>query len=305
MSPALSRRTRSLLIVTATLAVALVAACSSSGSSASSSSGAAPPPPSKNYVSLGDSYASGYQPGAGNNTNGFAYQLVDKLHAAGTDLQLANFGCAGATTTSILNTPGCKGLGPGGIDYPDQSQAAAAEDYLRTHRGEVALITVSIGGNDITACVTNADPVGCVTAAVTTIKQNVATLAHDLRDAAGPDVQIVGTTYPDVILGAWVTSIPGAQALAKQSVPAFQLLINPALKAAYESAGGTFVDVTEASGAYGSLDEMTTLDPYGSIPAPVAKVCQLTYACDKQDIHPTTEGYSLIADLIAAVVPKS
>ena len=50
---------------------------------------------------------------------------------------------------------------------------------------------------------------------------------------------------------------------------------------------------------------MTTLDPYGSIPVPVAKVCQLTYACDKQDIHPTTEGYSLIADLIAAVVPPT
>src|SRR5947209_14446070 len=276
MSPARSRRSRSLLTVVAVLAVGLVAACSSSGSTAGSSSGTAPPPPPKLYVSLGDSYASGYQPDAGYNTNGFAYQLVDKLHAAGTDLQLANFGCGGATTTSILQTPGCKGLGPGGIDYPDTTQAAAAEDYLRTHRGEVALITVSIGGNDITACATQADPVGCVTAAVTTVGQNLGMLVHDLRDAGGPDVQIVGTTYPDVILGGWVTNNPSAQTLAQQSVLAFQALINPTLKKAYESVGGTFVDVTAASGAYGPLDEMTTLDPYGSIPVPVAKVCQLT-----------------------------
>jgi len=284
------------------LVAGLLGACSSSGSTTSSSSSARSSTAAKLYVSVGDSYASGYQPGAGNNRNGFAYQLVDKLHAAGTDLQLANFGCAGATTTSILQETGCNALGPDGIDYPDRSQAVAAEDYLRQHRGDVALITVSIGGNDITRCATAADPVGCITTAVDGIKQNLGTLVHDVRDAAGPDAQIVGITYPDVALGAWVIGDPTAQNIAKLSVVAFQSLLNPALKAAYESVGGTFVDVTAATGAYGSFDESTTVDPYGTVPVPVAKVCQLTYFCDQQDIHPKTEGYALIADLIAAVV---
>jgi hypothetical protein len=139
--------------------------------------------------------------------------------------------------------------------------------------------------------------------AVDGIKTNVTALAQGLRAAAGPDTLIVGTTYPDAILGAWVTGDPAAQQLATLSVTAFKSLINPALKQAYESAGGTFVDVTDATGAYGSLDETTTLDPYGTIPVPVAKVCELTFFCDLKDIHPKTEGYKLIADLVVATLP--
>ena len=97
---------------------------------------------------------------------------------------------------------------------------------------------------------------------------------------------IVGTTYPDVILGQWVSGAPNGQQLATLSVAAFQNFINPALQQAYASAQGTFVDVTAATGAYGPLTELTELAPYGSIPVPVAKVCELTYYCEQQDIHP-------------------
>jgi hypothetical protein len=65
---------------------------------------------------------------------------------------------------------------------------------------------------------------------------------------------------------------------------------------------GSFVDVTKATGAYGSLDEMTTLDPYGTIPVPVAKVCQLTSYCQYGDIHANTSGYRAIAKLVVAAV---
>lgn len=260
------------------------------------------------YVSIGDSYAAGYQPSAphqgATTRNGFAYQLVPRAKSRGHDLQLVNFGCGGATTTSILQAPGCDQLGPDGQHYNGQPQASAADDFLRQNRGRVALITVSIGGNDVTSCATKPDPITCVTGAVQDIKTNLSTLVHGLRDAAGPDVLIVGITYPDVVLGAWVTGQPAAQNLAKLSVTAFQSLINPALQQEYQSVGGTFVDVTAATGAYGSLDETTTLDPYGVIPVPVAKVCQLTFFCQYQDIHPTNDGYALIADLIAQTLPS-
>ena len=257
------------------------------------------------YVSLGDSYAAGYQPvprpkGA-TTRHGFAYQLVGEARKRGYNLKLVNFGCGGETTVSILTrTKKCTGLGPGGVDYAGKTQAAAAERFVRTHRGQVGLVTVSIGGNDITFCAGQPDPVACVGPALETVKANGAKLLKGLRKAAGPKTRIVGITYPDVILGQWLT---GNQELAKLSVVAFQSAINPALKAIYESVGGKFVDVTAASGAYTPLEQTTTLAPYGQIPAAVAEVCTLTYYCRYQDIHPKTSGYALIAKLIAATLP--
>lgn len=270
---------------------------------------AAKRPPAKLYVSLGDSYASGYQPTAvgqgANTTNGFAYQLPGKAARRGYRLKLVNFGCGGANTTSILEQLGCApaATGPGGRSYPTTSQATAAEAFIKAHRKRVGLITVSIGGNDVTACARAADPIACVTTAVQSIKTNVSALARRLRAAAGPRTPIVGITYPDVILGGWVSGDPGAQSLAGVSVIAFRSLINPALVEAYQAGRGRLVDVTAATGAYGSLEETTTLEPYGVVPVPVAKVCELTYYCEFQDIHARTGGYGIIADLIVAGLP--
>jgi hypothetical protein len=68
-------------------------------------------PPKRFYVSLGDSYASGWQPtgvGQGRNThNGFAYQVPRLAARRGYRLVLVNFGCGGATTTSLIAARGC------------------------------------------------------------------------------------------------------------------------------------------------------------------------------------------------------
>jgi lysophospholipase L1-like esterase len=259
------------------------------------------------YVSLGDSYASGYEAGVGNTDNGFAYQVVDEAAAASHPLVLVNFGCGGATTTSLLEAEGCspRGLGPGAEPYDGQTQVEAAETFIRDHPGEVGLITVSIGGNDVTACSTADDPVACVTNAVEGISTTVPQILQRLRAAAGPEVLIVGTTYPDVILGQWLDGTPEAHQLASLSVTAFKELINPALAKAYADAGGTFVDVTAATGAYGPMTELTPLAPYGEIPVPVAQVCELTYYCAERDIHPNADGYQIIADLVVDVYLSS
>ena len=67
---------------------------------------AADPPQEQYYLSVGDSYATGYQPG-GMTTEGFANQIVPKARHKGYNLNLVNVGCAGATTTSILVQKGC------------------------------------------------------------------------------------------------------------------------------------------------------------------------------------------------------
>src|SRR3984885_15990303 len=204
------------------------------------------------YVSLGDSYSVGYQPGRGA-TSGYTAVVANA-----TRLKLVNFGCGGATTTSLVSSIGCPDVLPhtaGAVLYPTTTQEAAALAFLTAHRGHIGLITVSIGGNDVTSCATQANPIACVGTAVQSITTNVTTLAGDLRTAGGPKVPIIGSTYPDVILGSYVYPTnpgpPAAITLAKESVVAFKSLINPALSKAYGTAKGSLVDVTAATGAYG------------------------------------------------------
>ena len=262
------------------------------------------------YVSLGDSYASGFQPPAagahaGNTKQGFVYQLPALAAKRGWKLSVVNFACSGATSSSILKQKGCPsgGLGPGAKGYDGKTQLQAAEAFLRKNRAKVGLITVSIGGNDVTNCVREpANAITCVAGAIGQLRTNVTALAKRLRRAAGPKVRIVGTTYPDVILGGMLT--PGGETLARLSVDAFRSMINPTLKTAYDGVRGRFVDVTAATGAYTPLEQTTTVEGLGTVPVAVAKVCDLTWFCAAQDIHARASGYKLIAGLVARTLPK-
>ncbi len=253
------------------------------------------------YVSLGDSYSVGYQPDRGA-TPGYTAVV-----AKATRMTLVNFGCGGATTTSLISSVGCPDVLPhtaGVMTYPTTTQEAAALTFLAAHKGHIGLITVSIGGNDVTACATQANPIGCVSTAVTAITKNVSSLAASLRAAAGPGVPLIGLTYPDVILGSYVypkqPAPTAAVSLAKLSVVAFKALINPALSKSYASANGTLVDVTKATGAYVPLTRRVHSRTYGTIPAAVASVCTLTWYCAQGNIHATTKGYTLIGTLVVA-----
>ena len=163
---------------------------------------------------------------------------------------------------------------------------------------------MSIGGNDVTSCAAEPDPIGCIGPAMERVKTNGKALVKKLRKAGGKKVRIVGITYPDVILGGWVSGVQADRDLASLSVVAFKTLLNPALKEIYTSVGGRFVDVTAATGAYTPLEQTTTLAPYGEVPIAVAEVCKLTYYCAYRDIHANTAGYGLIAKLIAATLPR-
>ena len=110
------------------------------------------------YVSLGDSYSVGYQPvpiPVGAATVGYTGYVAKK-----EKLTLVNFGCGGATTTSILDPSVVCGVGYGppaiagtaGTVPAGESQAQAAEDFMTAHAGQIGLVTVSIGGNDVTPC---------------------------------------------------------------------------------------------------------------------------------------------------------
>lgn len=272
--------------------------------------------PKKQFlVSVGDSYATGYQPKAdgspgGSSGKGFADQMPALARKRGYRLQLRNFGCGGATTTSLLERRGCPKRARGAVNPVayKSTQATAAAKFLRKHRKRTALVTVSISGNDVTKCAGEADAITCVADAVDGINTNLKTLLARLRAAAGKKVRIVGITYPDVILGGWVSGRESDRQLARLSQVAFEKLINPALREQYEAVGGTFVDVTQATQGYESLDGETTTTPgfgeYSLVPVPVARICELTWYCAVRDIHARDAGYRLIAKLIAARLPK-
>ncbi len=267
------------------------------------------PPPAPLYVSLGDSYSIGYQPGMGG-TPGYTAWVARK-----TKYQLENFGCGGATTSSILTSIGCGApAATDAVAYPTTTQEQAALDFIATpaNYGRIGLITVSIGGNDVTACAGNSNPISCVGAADSAIKTNVTQLVDDLNAAlvanGDTSAKLIGLTYPDVILGDYVYP-PGSPntSLANLSVVAFDDLINPTLNTAYTSVPeGSFVDVTSApykqatAGDDTPLSTTTKLRPYGTVPVAVWEICKLTYYCSQGNIHADTKGYDFIGQLVFA-----
>jgi lysophospholipase L1-like esterase len=262
----------------------------------------APPPAEQVYVSLGDSYATGYRPAdggtpAGPTKDGFAY-----LVAAQSGLRLINLACSGATSGQLNTAAGCSPANRA-LDAPEpagRTQLDAAVQALRDNKGKIGLVTVVIGGNDLAPCAAASDPLTCATEAVTEIQTNLATVLPALREAAG-DAPIVGLTYPDVFLGAWVVpDFPDGQKIARLSIPLFQNYFNTTLKAEYAKIDAKFVDITEATGGYAPLTETTEDPTYGPIPTSVAKICSLTYFCSHTDVHPTPTGHQQIAAAVMA-----
>jgi lysophospholipase L1-like esterase len=266
-------------------------------------------PTSQFFVALGDSYTVGYQDAVGHTThNGPADQLVPLARKRGYSFKLVNLGCGGATTDSMLTQLGCDApaLAPGASGYAGKTQTQAAVDFIKRHKGKVGLVTISISGNDITPCIPAPDPITCTQTRMKTVRANLGKIVERLRAAGGKHMRIIGSTYPDVVLGAWVRPIPFGDArftVATNSITAFRDVLNPGLKKTYASVGGAFVDVTRATGAYGNFGTVSTTT-YGRIPQPVATVCRLTYFCTSLGIHMTTPGYHIIAELEAARLPR-
>jgi lysophospholipase L1-like esterase len=276
------------------------------------------PKPPVYYLSLGDSYSIGYQPssttnptGDPNGSPGYTAYVAKK-----EKMTLEQFGCGGATTSSIVNSIGCPDYGSSNVQrYDTTTQEAAALAFINdpANAGQVGLITVSIGGNDVTSCASasggEAGILSCIATADASITTNVTSLVSSLDSALsanGDSAPVIGLTYPDVILGDWVFPTGATnQGLASISTTAFDLLINPTLEAAYGGAAN-FVNVTQApykTATAGDDTPLTTLkkvEPYGKIPAAVVEVCQLTYFCSLGNIHANTAGYTFIGKLIVA-----
>lgn len=241
------------------------------------------------YLSVGDSLAQGYQPIGGpwsplgfpGYNQGYADQLLKLVREPNEQLRLVKLGCGGETTTTmIVGSPWC------GAGFPAGSQLAEATAFLRAHRGEVAFVTIDIGGNDVL------QPDG---GGVTAIVGNLPLILAQLRDAAGTGVPIVGMSYYNPLLADWFSDPTSLQGDVDAVVA-----INDLLEAIYAAAGDPVADV---EGAFESTD--TTL--VNGVPRDVGRLCALTWSCAAPphgpDIHPNNAGYAAIAAAFAQALP--
>jgi lysophospholipase L1-like esterase len=248
------------------------------------------------YLSLGDSWAVGFQNGVSGGTEtlrGYSNLVVsdvkDKRH-----LVLENYGCNGAMTSDLLNVVGCTTGGDAldAVPYPTTTQLQGALDFIAMHPHQIGLITVSIGTNDYYTNV----PLATITA-------NIETIVKRLRKAVGKTVPIIGLGMDDASLAGWLPNGSGAKAAAA-SVQEIEHSANPAIEAGYVHAGATFVNVGQIFDTYAPFSTRTNDPSYGEIPVSVFEICRLTSMCSQDDPHPNYTGYAIIAAQIAKAYLK-
>lgn len=264
------------------------------------------------YLALGDSVAAGTQQPAPFTSNGYTDGLFDDLEKRYDFDKFVNLACPGDDTTEMISGIGgastfgslCYGpfaqLPPGG-----SSQLDAAVSYLAANPGEVGLITIAIGANDILACDPSDPPPvlnACLAGQLGQIGANLPVIIGTLQ-AAAPGVPIVAMNYYNPNLAFWITG-PAGQALAAQSQE-LTVVFNGTLGAVYDAFGVPVADVASA---------FKTFSPGGGEPPKnVREVCTLTLMCEKSrgtyvlsdydpvapgpqtDIHPSSRGHDKIA----------
>jgi lysophospholipase L1-like esterase len=243
------------------------------------------------YLSLGDSLAAGVQPigdpnAAYRTADGYTDQLYQMALAKYPKLRHVKLGCPGATTTSFIEgDPYCP--------YPHGSQLDEAVAFLHAHHTFVAFVTIDIGWNDFPC----QDAVSCMPAGLASIGTNLPTILDALRDAAGPDVPIVGMNLYDPFLAYWLV---GRQDLAYLSVQAFTTPpdgINPFVESVYQ---GRQVPVADVETALHTTEFVPLVGlPGYPVPVPlnVFIICTHTWVCGPaNDQHANHDGYHLMAE---------
>jgi lysophospholipase L1-like esterase len=257
------------------------------------------------YLSLGTSLAAGSQIDAeGSTTASSDWSYPDQLYQRikgrlSPSLVHEKLGCAGETTDTIRGGLTPSGRGSNCI-YESGSQLDEALSIIA--EGNVALITIDLGANDIldTQLACGGDPT-CIAQQIPTIAGKVGAVVGELREAGygGP---ILAMNYYNPQVAAAIGFFAGITGPLSPSlalaVGSDQLLqaFNAALGFFYAQEGAEVVDVYAAfnSGDFG--DDQ----PLNGIPDNVDAVCALSYMCPsdpevKANIHLNRKGYKVIA----------
>ncbi|MDH3499275.1 MAG: SGNH/GDSL hydrolase family protein, partial [Acidimicrobiia bacterium] len=237
----------------------------------------------------------------------YGFDTFVNLACPGDDTVEMRFGIGGASPYGSLCYGPFAVLPPGGT-----SQLDAAVAYLTANPGEVELITIAMGANDILACdPTDPLPVlnACLVVQLGQIGANLPVTVGTLQTVA-PGVPILAMNYYNPNLAFWVTG-PAGQALATLSLE-LTAVFNGTLDTVYAAFGIPVVDVATAFKTFKTNG--------GDPPQNVRTICALTLMCEKvgptyvlsdydpvtpgpqTDIHPSNRGYKKIASTHAELI---
>jgi len=269
------------------------------------------PPDTRYYVALGDSLSTGSQPtplGQGIETHsGYVDDVYSAEQSQFPGLRLVDFGCPGDTTTSLLTGVGNYSLARGlHCDRSNGSQLAAAVAFLRAHHrpGQVPLVTIDIGINDLNRCASLLEPERCLLAGESALEQNLPRILQRLRAAAPRGTVFAAMTLYDTYLGKRY-SPDHITATAAES-----------FLSAYRAANRT-IAADDAAAAFGTADVADAFDTYNTAqvawhgtlaPANLVRACSLTWSCSPppiyHNIHPDNRGYRVIARMYELAIGK-
>jgi lysophospholipase L1-like esterase len=278
------------------------------------------------HLALGDSVAAGTQQPQPFTDNSYVNNLFKRV---GDDLGLTglvNLACPGDDTFEMVDDLAAEAADPAGVGSAcygavtapwigpswGSSQLDAAVAYLMAHPGEVGLITLTVGANDVLACDTTLPPDEfslCVAAQLGQIGANLPVIVATLQSVA-PGVPIVAMNYYNPQLAYWLTG-PSGQALAAASLD-LTTAFNGTLEYIYGLFGVPVADVEHYFGTFRTAGR--------KYPVNVRLVCKYTRMCESDgmggyvlsdwstapgpqpDIHPSTRGYRRIATAFIAVM---
>lgn len=286
----------------------------SASAPAASASSRSPSVSAPLYLALGDSLATGYQPGdlvpgtvsgppglAGAPFGGFAGGYANDL-ASARGLSLVDLGCPGETTVSF-DTTASSLCGPAYQAYfHAASQEAAALAFLARYPNQVALVTIDLGADNLLGCASlSGVNLPCVASGVRQLQAQLPAELTVLRGALkryDPHARLVAMNYYDPFLAA---ELAGRYSLAVESL-GIVTGINEELSTIY---GSAHIPVADVAGAFRTYQVLPFVPLAGTwAPYDVGVVCNYTYMCGSSpDVHPNDTGYSAIAGAFTRVLP--
>jgi lysophospholipase L1-like esterase len=272
---------RTPLVLTIVSALATAASLGFAGVAQGPTAAAAATTPAQYYVALGDSLGAGT--GASTAANDYVNLVYQHELASHPGLQLLNLSCGGATTGSVIIGPGCS--------YSTGTQLGDAEAFLKAHPGQVALLTIDIGGNDVDGCTSSSGiNLSCVQNGLNAISSNLPKILQGLR-SADPTLAIYGMDYYDPFLDQWLTGATG-QAVAQESEQG-AVALNSELAQIYSASGAAMADPATL---FQTTDFALTGTYNGTtVPENVALICAWTLMCSQNNIHTNDLGHAELA----------
>lgn len=244
------------------------------------------------YMALGNSLSFGYQPNL-DFSSGFADDILNDLRQSElktkgqqVSIEGINYACAGETTNTMING-GCVGeFAHHGSYTGAQLQAALAFLKDARHLGRVSPITLEVGANDVDG---DFDPATCT----------VSSSAES--DLAQMDANLTDIILPDLVKA--LTTPTGAQVGDLHMLNYY----NPYAKICPSSAifAHELNDHLQADAATFRIPIVDIYAAFGGDSGMASHICNYTWVCDprfQENIHPTTEGYRVIADAVEAAL---